>query len=66
MVKSTILTTGGYFSTGLMQAYAARRLISETPHITGFRSPSEVFGHRELLGALESYGYASIKVERLV
>ena len=49
-----------------MQAYAARRLATETPRVTGFRSPSEVFGHRELLGALESYGYASIKVERLV
>ncbi len=65
MVKSTLITTGGYFTTGLMQAYAARRLINETPRVTGFRSPSEVFGHRELLGALESYGYASIKVEQL-
>lgn len=66
MVKSTLMCTGGYFTTGLMQAYSARRLVSETPRATGFRSPSEVFGHRELLGALESYGYAAIKVERLV
>lgn len=65
MVKSTLIATGGYFTTGMMQAYAARRLISETPRVTGFRSPSEVFGHRELLGALQSYGYASLKVERL-
>lgn len=66
MVKSTMVATGGYFTTGLMQAYAARRLISETPRVTGFRSPSEVFGHRELMGALKSYGYANIKVEQLV
>ena len=65
MVKSTLIATGGYFTTGLIQAYAARRLATETPRATGFRSPSEVFGHRELMGALESYGYASIKVERL-
>ncbi len=66
MVKSTIITTGGYLSTGLLQAYAARRLISETPRVTGFRSPSEVLGHRELMGALESFGYASMKLEHLV
>jgi Family of unknown function (DUF5938)/Saccharopine dehydrogenase NADP binding domain len=65
-VKSTIFSTGGYFQTGLLQAYGARRLISETPRAVGFRSPSEVFGHRELMGALESYGYASIKVESLI
>ncbi|MBR0834227.1 saccharopine dehydrogenase NADP-binding domain-containing protein [Bradyrhizobium manausense] len=66
MVRSTLMATGGYFTTGLLQAYAARRLVTETPRVTGFRSPSEVFGHRELMGALESYGYAAIKVERLV
>lgn len=65
-VKSTIYSTGGYFQTGLLQAYAARRLMVESPRVAGFRSPSEVFGHRELMGALESYGYASIKVDRVV
>ncbi len=65
-VKSTIFSTGGYFTTGLLQAYAARRLSVETPRVTGLHSPSEVFGHRELLGALQSYGYASIKVEQVV
>ena len=66
MVKSTMIATGGYFTTGLIQAYAARRLMSETPRKVGFASPSEVFGHREIMGALESYGYAAIKVEPLV
>lgn len=65
-VKSTIFSTGGYFTTGLLQAYAARRLAVETPRVTGLRSPSELFGHRELIGAMQSYGYASIKVERIV
>jgi hypothetical protein len=65
-VKSTIFSTGGYFTTGLLQAYAARRLCVETPRVTGLRSPSEVFGHRELMGALQSYGYAAIKVEQVV
>jgi len=65
-VKSTIFSTGGYLTTGLLQAYAASRLVSETPRVSGLRSPSEVFGHRELMGALESFGYASIKVERVV
>lgn len=66
MVKSTLISTGGYFTTGLMQAYSASRLARETPRVVGFRAPSEVMGHRELIGALESYGYAKINVERLV
>ncbi len=65
-VKSTIFSTGGYFQTSLIQAYAARRLMTETPRVTGFASPSKVFGHRELMGVLESYGFAAIKVEQLV
>ncbi|HCE6396355.1 MULTISPECIES: saccharopine dehydrogenase family protein [Pseudomonas aeruginosa group] len=65
-VKTTLFSTGGYLTTGLLQAYAARRLIVETPRVTGLRSPSEVFGHRELMGALQSWGYAAIKVERIV
>lgn len=64
-VKSTIFSTGGYLTTGLLQAYAASRLVSETPRVVGVRSPSEVFGHRELMGTLQSYGYASIKVEQV-
>jgi len=65
-VKSTIFSTGGYLTTGALQAYAASRLAVEDPRVTGLRSPSEVFGHRELLGALKSYGYASMKVEPVV
>lgn len=65
-VKSTIFSTGGYLTTGLFQAYAATRLAKEAPRVAGMRSPSEVFGHRALMGALQSFGYASIKVEQVV
>jgi hypothetical protein len=66
MVKSTLIATGGYYTTGLMQAYGAMRATREPPRRVGFASPSEAFGHKELMGALESYGYAGLKVERLV
>lgn len=65
-VKATLFSTGGYLQTGLLQAYGAMRLISDTPRLTGFRSPCQVFGHHELLGTLKSFGYASLQVERLV
>ena len=65
-VKSSIFSTGGYLTTGLFQAYLASRLARETPQVTGMRSPSEVLGHRALMGALQSVGYAGIKVERIV
>jgi hypothetical protein len=65
-MKSTIFSTGGYLTTGALQAYAASRLAVETPRFSGLRSPSEVFGHRELMGALQRFGYASIKVEQVV
>jgi hypothetical protein len=48
------------FQAWLFHAYGAARLSRETPRVTGFGSPTEVFGHRELLGALES-GLAPIK-----
>ena len=66
MVKTTMLSSGGYYCTGLLQAHAASILARSTPHLVGFNSPSEVFGHRELLGALAAYGYCKIKVEKLV
>ncbi|AMU04683.1 MULTISPECIES: trans-acting enoyl reductase family protein [Burkholderia] len=62
----TIYGTGGYLMTGVLQAYCAMRLIRGTPHVTGFRSPSEVFGHRELIGALQAQGLASVTHQRIV
>jgi hypothetical protein len=65
-VKSTIFSTGGYLTTGLLQAYAATRLAKEAPRVHGMHSPSEMFGHRALLGALQSFGYVGFKRERIV
>ncbi len=59
MVRSTMLSTGGYYTTGLMQAYGAMRLLNDRTHVTGFASPCEAFDHKELLGALQSYGYSA-------
>jgi short subunit dehydrogenase-like uncharacterized protein len=64
-MKSTLFSTGGYLTTGALQAYAASRLAVERPRVTGLQSPSAVFGHRELMGALQAFGYASIKVEQV-
>jgi len=60
-----IYSTAGYQQTGLMHAYAATRLLGNTHHGVGFRSPCELLGHRELFAALQSYGYVSMKVERV-
>jgi hypothetical protein len=53
----------GYQITGLIQAYAAMRLLGSDYSGTGFRSPAQLLGHRELLGALEAYGFARITEE---
>ena len=53
---------GAYLQTGLIQAFAAHHLVFQPPHATGFASPCSAFGHRELLAALEAYGFARLKV----
>ena len=45
-----------YKQTGLLQAYAAYSLLQQAPKAVGFASASQAFGHRELLGALRSFG----------
>jgi hypothetical protein len=47
----------------LIQAYAAMRLLGNTYNGVGFRSPAELLGHRELMGALEAYGFARVTEE---
>jgi short subunit dehydrogenase-like uncharacterized protein len=51
-----------YRQTGLVQAFAAHNLIHSSPRKAGFASPSAAFGHRELLGALESYGLVKARM----
>jgi short subunit dehydrogenase-like uncharacterized protein len=45
-----------YKQTGLLQAYAAYHLVHGSPRRTGFASPCQAFGHRELLGVLQTFG----------
>jgi hypothetical protein len=39
------------------------RLVGNTFNGVGFRSPAELVGHRELIGALEAYGLARVTEE---
>jgi short subunit dehydrogenase-like uncharacterized protein len=45
-----------YKQTGLLQAYAAYSLLQQPPRRPGFASGCQAFGHRELLGALQTFG----------
>jgi short subunit dehydrogenase-like uncharacterized protein len=45
-----------YKQTGLLQAYAAYSLLQQAPLRAGFASGCQAFGHRQLLGALRSFG----------
>ena len=45
-----------YKQTGMLQAYAAASLLQQAPRRAGLVSGCQAFGHRELLGALRSFG----------
>ncbi|MEJ8810454.1 DUF5938 domain-containing protein [Variovorax ureilyticus] len=45
-----------YKQTGLLQAFAAYSLLQQPPRRAGFASGCQAFGHRELLGALKTFG----------
>ena len=51
-----------YKQTGLLQAYAAATLLQQAPKRVGFASGCQAFGHRELLGALKSFGLVQAPV----
>jgi hypothetical protein len=62
-----IYGNSNYKQTGLMQAYAAYHLLQRPPRRVGFASGCQAFGHRELLGVLESFGLVrepTVTVER--
>lgn len=48
-----------YKQTGLLQAYAAYHLVQAPPCRVGFASGCQAFGHRELLGVMQSFGLVS-------
>jgi short subunit dehydrogenase-like uncharacterized protein len=45
-----------YKQTGLLNAFAAAQLVSGATRRAGFASACQAFGHRELLGVLQSFG----------
>jgi hypothetical protein len=45
-----------YKQTGALQAFAAYSLLQQAPKRVGLASGCQAFGHRELLGALRSFG----------
>ena len=51
-----------YKQTGLMQAYGAFHLLNGAPKKAGFASGCQAFGHRELLGVLQSFGLVGTPV----
>ncbi|MBA2479913.1 MAG: saccharopine dehydrogenase, partial [Planctomycetes bacterium] len=58
-VDVVIRGTCNYKQTGLLQAYAAHRLVIGEPDVVGFGSACQAFGHRELFGTLKSFGLVS-------
>ena len=54
-----------YKQTGLLQAYAAYHLLQAPPKRYGFASGCQAFGHRDLLGVLQSFGLVSKPVLRV-
>lgn len=63
--RCTITGNNAYQITGLLQAWSAMQLLNDAPVKTGFRSINEVLGHREVLGAIQGYGYVSMVEEKL-
>jgi len=61
-VQCVVYGTCAYRQTGLIQAFAAHNLIHARPRKVGFASPSEAFGHREILRVVESHGLAKAKM----
>jgi len=55
-VHCVLKGTCNYKQTGLLQAYAAHHLMNGAPRRVGFASACQAFGHRELLGVMQSFG----------
>jgi short subunit dehydrogenase-like uncharacterized protein len=61
-VQCVIKGACNYKQTGLLQAYAAFHLLNGAPKRAGFASACQAFGHRELLGVLQSFGLVGAPV----
>ncbi len=61
-VSATLIGVNPYIVTAAVQAYAASRLLAESNHGVGFTSACAAFGHREILGFLESRGLMSHRI----
>jgi short subunit dehydrogenase-like uncharacterized protein len=55
-VHCVLRGTCNYKQTGLLQAFAAYHVVHGSPRRVGFASACQAFGHRELLGVLQSFG----------
>jgi hypothetical protein len=58
-VHCVLRGASNYKQTGLLQAYGAYHLVNGAPRRVGFGSACQAFGHRELLGILQSFGLTS-------
>jgi short subunit dehydrogenase-like uncharacterized protein len=61
-VQCVVVGTCCYRQTGLLQAFAAHHLVHSSPRQVGYASPASAFGHREILGVLESHGLAKARM----
>jgi short subunit dehydrogenase-like uncharacterized protein len=62
LVQCTVMGTCCYRQTALIQAFAAHNLIHRAPRKVGFASAAEAFGHREILGVLETHGLSKARM----
>jgi hypothetical protein len=59
-VHCVLRGASNYKQTGLLQAYSAYHLVHGSPRRVGFASACQAFGHRELLGVLQSFGLSGV------
>jgi short subunit dehydrogenase-like uncharacterized protein len=61
-VQCVVFGTCCYRQTALIQAFAAKNLVRAAPRKVGFASAAEAFGHREILGVLETHGLSRARL----
>lgn len=57
LVQCVLHGAATYKQTGAIEAFAARQLIVAGPRKAGFASACAAFGHREILGCLQGFGF---------